>query len=145
MLEGLKEDPNGPQIDLRAELIEHLGRRISMLTDYQLPITTTSERLLFAIEAKNPKAVALAHRETDEERSHGKRRGELATGHVIWEDRLGDAKTTGRRDEAAQNRSFGDEPAVAPAASAAEEKEGKEEGDEEEEERSELPCCPTRR
>ena len=31
-----------------------------MLTDYQLPITTTSERLLFAIEVKDAKAVAEA-------------------------------------------------------------------------------------
>ena len=52
---SLEDDPNGPQIDLREDLIEHLGRRVSMLTDYQLPITTTSERLLFAIEANNPK------------------------------------------------------------------------------------------
>ncbi len=58
--QSLKEDPNGPQIDLREDLIKHLGRRVSVLTDYQLPITTTSERLLFAIEAKNPKAVAAA-------------------------------------------------------------------------------------
>ena len=60
VLKGLKEDPNGPQIDLRTELIQHLGRRISVLTDYQLPITTTSDRLLFAIEVTNPKAVSLA-------------------------------------------------------------------------------------
>ena len=55
-----RTDPKGPLIDLREELIKHLGQRVSMLSDYQLPITTTSERLLFAIEAKNPKAVAAA-------------------------------------------------------------------------------------
>jgi len=55
--QSLKEDPNGPQVDLREDLIKHLGRRVSVLTDYQLPITTTSERLMFAIEATNPKAV----------------------------------------------------------------------------------------
>ena len=60
VLDGLKDDPKGPQIDLREELIKHLGQRVSMLTDYQLPITTTSERLLFAIEVKNAKAVAAA-------------------------------------------------------------------------------------
>ena len=59
-MQSLEEDPNGPQVDLRKELIEHLGQRVSMLTDYQLPITTTSERLLFAIEVKDPKAVAKA-------------------------------------------------------------------------------------
>ena len=60
VLESLEKDPNGPQIDLREDLIEHLGQRVCVLTDYQLPITTTSERLLFAIEAKDPKAVAAA-------------------------------------------------------------------------------------
>ena len=73
--EGLKEDPNGPQIDLRADLIKHLGRRVSMLTDYQLPITTTSERLLFAIEATNPEGRGRGHREADEERSDGQAAG----------------------------------------------------------------------
>ncbi len=60
VINGLKEDPNGPQVDLRRDLIQYLGPRISMLTDYDLPITTTSERLLFAIETSNPKAVATA-------------------------------------------------------------------------------------
>lgn len=60
VLDGLKKDPNGPQIDLRNELVVNLGQRICVLTDYQTPITTTSERLLFAVEAKDEKAVALA-------------------------------------------------------------------------------------
>ena len=52
--------PTGSQVDLREDLIKHLGQRISVLTDYQLPITTTSERLLFVIEVVNPKPVAAA-------------------------------------------------------------------------------------
>jgi hypothetical protein len=59
VLPGL-EAPDGPQINLRKELIEHLGERVSILTDYQEPITTTSERLLLAVETKNPEAVAKA-------------------------------------------------------------------------------------
>ena len=58
--DGLSDDPNGPRIDLRKELIENLGQRVTMVTDYKLPITTTSERLLFAIEAKDEAAVAKA-------------------------------------------------------------------------------------
>ena len=60
VLDGLKKDPNGPRIDLRNELVVNLGQRVSILSDYQVPITTTSERLLFAIEAKDEKAVAAA-------------------------------------------------------------------------------------
>ena len=70
-------------IDLRKELIKHLGQRVSMLSDYQLPITTTSERLLFAIEAKNPKAVAAALAKLFKDDKTYKRRG--TAGHVIWE------------------------------------------------------------
>ncbi len=60
VLDGLKKDPNGPRIDLRNELVVHLGNRISVVADYQAPITTNSERLLFAIETKDDKAVAQA-------------------------------------------------------------------------------------
>ena len=66
VLEGLKDplDPLSPQIDLRAELIAHLGRRVTMITAYEEPITTTSERLLFAVEATNAKAVKAAIEKT---------------------------------------------------------------------------------
>jgi hypothetical protein len=53
VLNGLKLDPNGPMIDLRAEMVARLENRISVLTDYVLPITETSERLLYAIPAKD--------------------------------------------------------------------------------------------
>ena len=64
-LKGMKTQPRGPQIDLGKELIEHLGQRVTMLTDYQVPEPpdtswTTSERLLFAIETTNDKEVAAA-------------------------------------------------------------------------------------
>ncbi len=58
VLEGLRKQPNGPHLDLRGELVAHLGNRITILTDYQLPISTSSERLLFAIEAKDPERAA---------------------------------------------------------------------------------------
>ena len=60
VLDGLEKDPQGPQINLRKELVVHLGPRICILTDYQLPITTTSERVLFAIEVKDEAKVAAA-------------------------------------------------------------------------------------
>jgi hypothetical protein len=57
VLPGLEQSPNGPHINLRQEIIAHLTNRISILTDCQLPITTSSERLLIAVETKNEKAV----------------------------------------------------------------------------------------
>ena len=47
---GLETDPSGPQIDVNAELIKRLGQRVTMITDYQLPIVLSSERVLVAIE-----------------------------------------------------------------------------------------------
>ncbi len=60
VLEQLKIDPNGPDIDLRADLVVRLNKRITIITDHQLPITPTSERLLFAVETNKEQAVAEA-------------------------------------------------------------------------------------
>jgi hypothetical protein len=77
------EDPDGPKIDLRNELFVFLGDRISVLTDYKLPITATSERLLFAIPTKDPKAVAKALEKLNK-RNRGMKRHEYR-GAIIWE------------------------------------------------------------
>jgi hypothetical protein len=83
VLEGLKKDPNGPRIDLRSELVVHLGKRVSIMSDYQVPITTTSERLLFAIETKDEKAVAAA---LDKMFKNDKEmRQRLFQNRVVWE------------------------------------------------------------
>ena len=57
-LDSWANEPKGPKIDIEKELVGHLGKRVIILTDYRLPITTTSQRTLYAIEAKNAKAVA---------------------------------------------------------------------------------------
>lgn len=58
VLESIKTEPNGPQIDLERDLIAHLGTRATMIRDYSLPITPTSTRKLFAAEATNAEALA---------------------------------------------------------------------------------------
>ena len=59
VLQGLEKDPYGPQVDVKRDFVAHLGERITMVTDYQVPITTKCERFLFAIELKNEPAIAL--------------------------------------------------------------------------------------
>ena len=59
-LNSERNDPNGPQIDLEKELIANLGQRVTMVAGYNLPITTTSERLLWAIEIKPGQQAAVA-------------------------------------------------------------------------------------
>jgi hypothetical protein len=58
VIDSFKTDPYGPRIDLRKDLIAHLGERISIASDYRLPITPESERLMVAIELTDPAAVA---------------------------------------------------------------------------------------
>lgn len=57
VLEGLERDPFGPQVDVRRDFIAHLGERVTMVTDYQVPITTTCERFLFAVEVTDEAAI----------------------------------------------------------------------------------------
>ena len=127
-LDGLEKDPNGPQINLRRELIAHFGQRVSLLTDYQLPITTASERLLVAIEVKNAKAVAAALVKLLKNDPTFKRCNQ--NGLTIWE-----AVEDETPQPAAPEISFGDVPAVAPAHPPKKKKKGDEQ---EEEERKRL-------
>ena len=130
--QSLKEDPSGPQIDLREDLIKHLGQRVSILTDYQLPITTSSERLLFAIEATNPKAVAAGIEKLMKNDPTAKRRE--VNGHVIWEV----VEDESPMPEAPEI-SFGDVPAVAPAHPPKKKKKAKNDEEEDDKEQRLLP------
>jgi hypothetical protein len=58
VLEGLERDPYGPQVDVQKDFVSHLGQRVMMATDYELPITVKSERFMIAIEIKDEKAIA---------------------------------------------------------------------------------------
>lgn len=83
VLDSLKNDPTGPQFDLRNEFFVHFGRRIVVFSQYELPITPTSERMLVAVEVKDAAAAATAldkmfrHEARFERREHN--------GRVIWE------------------------------------------------------------
>ena len=55
ILRGLEEEENGPQINIREELVVHLGQRAMGMSKYQLPITTTSESIVIAVELKEGK------------------------------------------------------------------------------------------
>lgn len=58
VIASLKEDPDGPQIDVETDLIAGLGDRVAILGDYIEPIGVDSERLVIAIEAADPEKVA---------------------------------------------------------------------------------------
>jgi hypothetical protein len=91
-LEGLRDDPDGPRIDLRGELFANLDTRVITLTYYNEPITTTSERLLYAIQAKDEAKVTAAIRKAMEKDESMRRR--VFQGHVIWESIPPEKKST---------------------------------------------------
>ncbi len=86
-LDSLERDPDGPRISLRRELVAYLGPRILVVTDYQLPITTASERLLFAVEVKNEDAVDRALAKLFKNDPEMRQHPEPVPGHkrAIWE------------------------------------------------------------
>lgn len=57
VINSFKTDPYGPRVDLRNDLIAHIGEEITVASDYRLPITPDSERLMVAIELTNAAAV----------------------------------------------------------------------------------------
>lgn len=82
-LESVEEDPNGPQINLRRDLVQHLGNRATIITDHELPITPGGQRRLLAIEAKNADKLALA---IERSMSGDERARKLEIeGHDVWE------------------------------------------------------------
>ena len=58
VLEGLEKDPYGPQVDVRKDFIAHLGQRLTLVTDYELPITPKCERFMIVVEVNNEQAVS---------------------------------------------------------------------------------------
>jgi hypothetical protein len=57
-LDGWKNDPYGQQVDVRKEFIENMNNRVTVMSSYDTPISEESERAIFAIEAKDEKALA---------------------------------------------------------------------------------------
>lgn len=58
VIASLKEDPDGPQIDVEQDLIGALGESIVVVTRANVPVDLDSERLLIAVEAADPERVA---------------------------------------------------------------------------------------
>lgn len=62
VLDSIRDDPVGPKVDIRKDIVANLGERVSLITHYTTPITAQSERLALAVELTDPKAVADAVR-----------------------------------------------------------------------------------
>ena len=85
-VKSLAEDNKGPKIHLRNDLCALLGPRITIISDYQVPIMPTSERLLFALEIKGGAEAVVAKSieklmlaEDPPPKKH------VVDGHTVWE------------------------------------------------------------
>lgn len=58
VMKGVKEDPQGPNVDFGRELIPYLGRQTTIVFDYRDSILGHGERLLLAIELLDAEKVA---------------------------------------------------------------------------------------
>jgi hypothetical protein len=82
-MEGIEQDAYGPQVNVRDELVAHLGNRVTLITDYSVPISVNSERSLIAIEAKDETKLADTIRRIMEKEPDVERR-EFGN-FIIWE------------------------------------------------------------
>jgi len=83
MWQSLKTDPMGPQIDIYKGLVNHLGERVTLLSDTVLPVDTKSERTLTAVEVADPKTVAETIERAFKDDPSAKKIN--YSGSVIWE------------------------------------------------------------
>ncbi len=81
VLDSLKNDPDGPKVDIVTDLVGNLGNRVTLISDYELPISTKCERWLVAIDTTNEKMMA----STIEKLMKGDAARREFEGHVIWE------------------------------------------------------------
>ena len=57
LLASIKDDPNGPQIDVRKDFVKYLGEQVTVMSDHEYPITPKSEQMLIAIQLTDPEKV----------------------------------------------------------------------------------------
>ena len=60
ILEGIAHDVNGPQLDIREELVGYLAGRISVMTGFKEPVDVDSNQWLAAIDVTDAPAVRKA-------------------------------------------------------------------------------------
>jgi hypothetical protein len=83
VLDDMRDSREGPRVDLEKDLVGNLGNRISLITDYQMPIGPRSERWLAGVKCTDAKAVAVAL-EKSLKTDPVVRRRELQ-GFTVWE------------------------------------------------------------
>jgi len=83
VLTTLKTAVNGPKVDIRKDIVAHLGNRVTVLTSHVKPVGDDSERVIAAIELTKPAAVQLAIDKALQGDPDARKR--QVDGHDYWE------------------------------------------------------------
>jgi hypothetical protein len=83
LIDDLRDNPKGPRVDLRKEIVGQVGEVVTIVTDCQQPLTPTSERAAAVFTVKDEKIVAAAIRRAVEDDPKVKRTD--IGGRTVWE------------------------------------------------------------
>lgn len=83
IVKDLRDDPCGPRVDVPKDVIGRLGKRVTWLADVETPNGPAANRMLFAVETSDEKALAQALRKMMENDPEVKSR--IVNDVVIWE------------------------------------------------------------
>jgi hypothetical protein len=83
LIDDLRDNPKGPRVDLRKEIVGQLGDVVTVLTDCERPLGPTSERAAAVFAVKDEKMVAAAIRRAVEDDPKVKR--VAVGGRTVWE------------------------------------------------------------
>jgi hypothetical protein len=83
ILDDLRDAKNGPRVDIEKDLVGKLGTRVTLVTDYQVPIGPKSERWIAGVETTDAKSVATALEKAMKNEAQVRRRE--IDGFTVWE------------------------------------------------------------
>jgi hypothetical protein len=66
IIEGIRDDEDGPQIDIAKNVLPNLDDQVIAVTDNTLPVNVNAERMLVAIRVRDPEAIKTAIRKAME-------------------------------------------------------------------------------
>jgi len=84
IVEGLEKDPYGPRINIRNELVAHLGTRVFSMSRYEKPITVKSESIVVAVELKAGRESAMQASAKKLFGNDPEMRGTVHNSYTIW-------------------------------------------------------------
>lgn len=83
IMDSLKHDANGPQVDVYNEFVKFLGERVTFFSDVRTPVTPDSERWLMGFEVTNADIVTKTLNKAMAADPDARKR--IINGRTVWE------------------------------------------------------------